>query len=483
MKKSKIISGVVGALVLAWAGGAWYTGSLAEKEYLHQIEVGNVKLQQAILGYPLQIEYKNISYDRGHFSSDVKDELIIRSNEKTWVIPFSEKIYHGPFPFNRVIKFNFMPTMLAAEGQLDKNETTQFLFDLTKNERPVTFSGVVSYALNTAGTIDILGGEYNDNEGALLSWAPIKLVFDLNKNSEGSSELLTDKISLNIAADRAQDRSPLVLSLNKLKLNADVKQTQWTSIFAGKTNFNLASFEIKTETEEGKPFTFGLNNLASTSVISAEDKFVNQKSDLSVESLNIEGKALGKLTYAIELNHFDGQSLNDLYALISELSGPNRAIAQTKVEQKIQLILLGLVSGQPQIKIAPLALSDKNGKIQLDLNLALKSSPKFASNVRSVLKQFNEFSVNIDVNKNTAAALLNVLTDDDEDMKQINLREKIEEFAVEGQQQGIVVNNADNMTLNLALDPEKVELKLNGNVIPEEKIQAVLFMLAMGVMN
>ena len=141
------------------------------------------------------------------------------------------------------------------------------------------------------------------------------------------------------------------------------------------------------------------------------------------------------------------------------------------------------MSGQPQIKIAPLALSDKNGKIQLDLNLALKSSPKFASNVRSVLKQFNEFSVNIDVNKNTAAALLNVLTDDDEDMKQINLREKIEEFAVEGQQQGIVVNNADNMTLNLALDPEKVELKLNGNVIPEEKIQAVLFMLAMGVMN
>ena len=41
-----------------------------------------------------------------------------------------------------------------------------------------------------------------------------------------------------------------------------------------------------------------------------------------------------------------------------------------------------------------------------------------------------------------------------------------------------MVNNDKNVTLNLVL--EKGELKLNGQVIPEEQVQGVLFMLIMG---
>ena len=40
-----------------------------------------------------------------------------------------------------------------------------------------------------------------------------------------------------------------------------------------------------------------------------------------------------------------------------------------------------------------------------------------------------------------------------------------------------MVNNDKNVTLNLVL--EKGELKLNGQVIPEEQVQGVLFMLMM----
>jgi len=41
-----------------------------------------------------------------------------------------------------------------------------------------------------------------------------------------------------------------------------------------------------------------------------------------------------------------------------------------------------------------------------------------------------------------------------------------------------VVNNDKNVTLTLVL--EKGELKLNDQVIPEEQVQGVLFMLMMG---
>ena len=59
------------------------------------------------------------------------------------------------------------------------------------------------------------------------------------------------------------------------------------------------------------------------------------------------------------------------------------------------------------------------------------------------------------------------------------IKEKIEEQAKQVAAQNIVVNNDKNVTLNLVL--EKGELKLNGQVIPEEQVQGVLFMLMMGM--
>ena len=57
------------------------------------------------------------------------------------------------------------------------------------------------------------------------------------------------------------------------------------------------------------------------------------------------------------------------------------------------------------------------------------------------------------------------------------IKEKIEEQAKQAAAQNIVVNNDKNVTLALVL--EKGELKLNGQVIPEEQVQGVLFMLIM----
>ena len=57
------------------------------------------------------------------------------------------------------------------------------------------------------------------------------------------------------------------------------------------------------------------------------------------------------------------------------------------------------------------------------------------------------------------------------------IKEKIEEQAKQAASQNMVVNNDKNVTLALVL--EKGELKLNGQVIPEEQVQGLLFMLIM----
>ena len=136
---------------------------------------------------------------------------------------------------------------------------------------------------------------------------------------------------------------------------------------------------------------------------------------------------------------------------------------------------MAIFNNQPQIKLNPVSISDNQGKVSLDLNVALAKDPKFDLMAGSLYKQFTDFSVNIHVDKATAEKIITQFAPEED---KALVKEKIEEQAKQAAAQNIVVNNDKNVTLNLVL--EKGELKLNGQVIPEEQVQGVLFMLIMG---
>ena len=136
---------------------------------------------------------------------------------------------------------------------------------------------------------------------------------------------------------------------------------------------------------------------------------------------------------------------------------------------------MAIFNNQPQIKLNPVSISDDQGKVSLDLNVALAKDPKFDLMAGSLYKQFTDFAVNIHVDKATAEKLMTQL---DPEADKALIKAQIEEQAKQAAAQNIVVNNDKNVTLNLLL--EKGELKLNGQVIPEEQVQGVLFMLMMG---
>ena len=98
MKKSKLAIGVIAVLGAAWIGGAWFTGQTAETEYKRQIEQANQKFKALGVSDSLNVEFKNKSFDRGLFSSQVEDEVVISlpQAQKQLTIPFSTKLYHGP---------------------------------------------------------------------------------------------------------------------------------------------------------------------------------------------------------------------------------------------------------------------------------------------------------------------------------------------------------------------------------------------------
>ena len=494
MKKSTVALGVIVALGIVGIGGAWFTGEKAQTEYLRQIELANQKFQSLGLPDSVNLVYKNKQFDRSFFTSQVEDEVVISlpKEGQVFTIPFSTKLYHGPFPLNQLEKFNFVPTMFSAQGVIGKNETTQPLFDLFKSDKPVQYQATTSYSLSTKGKVELAGGELTDPEspGTKVTWSNINMGFDINKDLAGKYDMTLNEVSATVLPEVMEEQDgedmpkSITMKMKGMKVEGSYNPTKWAYIYTGNSTSLIDSFEMATLYHAGKESTVVQKGFKAKSDISLDGDFVSAKSENTVDSIAIDGKDFGKLTYNVELNHIEANAIN---ALIEALFTVFESISDeenSSNEEMVSEILsswaenhgMAIFNNQPQIKLNPVSISDDQGKVSLDLNVALAKDPKFDLMAGSLYKQFTDFAVNIHVDK---AAVEKLMTQLDPEADKALIKAQIEEQAKQAAAQNIVVNNDKNVTLNLVL--EKGELKLNGQVIPEEQVQGVLFMLMMGM--
>lgn len=492
MKKSTVALGVIMALGAVGVGGAWFTGEKVQTEYLRQIELANKQAQALGSSDLFKVVYQNKQFERGFFTSQVEDEVVISlpKEGKVFTIPFSTKLYHGPFPLNQLEKFNFVPTMFSAQGVIGKNETTQPLFDLLKSDKPVQYQATTSYNLSTKGKVELAGGELTDPEspGTKVTWSNINMGFDVNKDLAGKYDMTLNEVSATVLPEVMEEQDgedmpkSITMKMKGMKVEGSYNPTKWAYIYTGKSTSLIDSFEMATLDHAGKESTVVEKGFKAKSDISLDGDFVSAKSENTVDSIAVDGKDFGKLTYNGELNHIEANAAN---ALIEALFTVFKSVSDDKnVKNEVVSEILsswvenhGMVifNNQPQIKLNPVSISDNQGKVSLDLNVALAKDPKFDLMAGSLYKQFTDFAVNIHVDKATAEKIMTQFAPEED---KALVKEKIEEQAKQAAAQNIVVNNDKNVTLTLVL--EKGELKLNGQLIPEEQVQGVLFMLIMG---
>ena len=495
MKKSVVALGVIVALGAVGVGGAWFTGEKAQTEYLRQIELANKQAQALGLSDSFKVVYQNKQFERGFFTSQVEDEVVISlpKEGKVFTIPLSTKLYHGPFPLNQLEKFNFVPTMFSAQGVIGKNETTQPLFDLLKSDKPVQYQASTSYSLATKGKVELAAGEVTDPNSPQnkLAWSNINIGFDVDKDLAGKYDLVSDEISFNsnfdnIEIEESKDvvmPKSVTMKMKGLKSETSFNPTKWAYIYTGKSVYSAESIEMANTNSLDDTVSIIYKGAKGTYDISLNGDFVNLKSESAVDSIVIDGKDFGKLTYNSELNHIEANAVNALiealitvFKSVSDDENVNQEMVSEILSSWAENHGMAIFNNQPQIKLNPISISNSQGKVSLDLNVALAKDPKFDLMAGSLYKQFTDFAVNIHVDKAAAEKLMTQL---DPEADKALIKAQIEEQAKQAAAQNIMVNNDKNVTLNLVL--EKGELKLNGQVIPEEQVQGVLFMLMMGM--
>ena len=492
MKKSTVALGVIVALGVVGVGGAWFTGEKAQTEYLRQIELANQKLQSLGLSDSVNLVYKNKQFDRSFFTSQVEDEVVISlpKEGQVFTIPLSTKLYHGPFPLNQLEKFNFVPTMFSAQGVIGKNETTQPLFDFLKSDKPVQYQASTSYSLATKGKVELAAGEMTDPHSPQnkISWSNINIGFDVDKDRAGKYDMTLDEVTADLGPSSADGDSQdatavksVKMKMKGMKLDASFNPTKWAYIYTGKGSSSTESFEMTSTDYAGKTTSIIEKGLKATSDISLDSDFVNFKNENALDSVIIDGKDLGKLTYNAEFNHIEANAVNALieavftvFKSVRDDKNVNDEVVSEILSSWVENHGMAIFNNQPQIKLNPVSISDNQGKVSLDLNVALAKDPKFDLMKGSLYKQFTDFAVHIHVDKATVEKIMTQFAPEED---KALIKEKIEEQAKQAAAQNIVVNNDKNVTLALVL--ENGELKLNGQVIPEEQVQGVLFMLIM----
>jgi len=379
-------------------------------------------------------------------------------------------------PLDRVAKLNFVPTIFSSQTLLGKNATTQAFFDITKSEKPLQLNVAMNYSLSGNAELKLAAGQYhNEQSKADFDWSNVVLNIDLDKNEPSNYTLSVDAFNSNDPNHAVSTASSI--KIKDLVVQGSLQSTKWPFIYSGNINSKIGYFEQNTESAEaGEKFSLIQKNSQANLTTQVEGDTVNIINKTNLDELHINGNNLGKVTYNVEFNHIDGNALQELLNILVAIGKADSDTPLSKaLVQKLQQAGMTIANNQPQIKFAPLSISDEKGKVALDLNIALVPNPKFDLMRSGLYKQFKDFSINFDVNKETAISLLSKFIP--ENQKQ-DLVYRMDELIAEDEANGIIVNTDKTVTLTLAL--ENNELKLNGKPIPEEQLKMVLFMLVMG---
>ena len=392
MKKSTLTLGVIAALGAAWVGGAWYTGKVAEEEFVRQVNLVNKDLQQSADSLGLDIRFDHVSFERGLFSSKTKYDILVAELEnpsKTWTLPFEGTLYHGPLPLNQLSHFNFMPSLFSSVDLMTKNETTAPWFEATKGKTPITVTTFVDYNQSGSSHVDLVPFEAVMEDGTLaVNGLDMKLGF----KRDGVNKL---DFALNKLQYSEPDKNASV-EFNDLKIDAEYQRIpEWAYLSTGKQFVSGGAVKITDTDTEGKVNNFGIKDWKMDFNTVRKEKFLDSVAKIVANGFTYNQSEFGDLNIDSAFNHIDGETFNQLMHIFTEAAKQKK---EDLSDEEIAAVKK-FFNTQPQFIFTP-TLTNKKGKLagNLDFSIANSDFENLLAEGKT-FNLFNHFIFKVDVNK------------------------------------------------------------------------------------
>ncbi len=483
MKKSTIALGVIASLAVAGTGGAWFTGKMVEEKFNEELAIFSqyLKNQGNFIGH---YEIENVRFERSFFSSDIGFDLVLKLNSeklsdeekaqvKNFNMPIQGKLYHGPFPLNRLSAFNFAPVMASLDLNAKVSEELKKYF--TDSEQPIKANISVSYAKSFDGQVSFSGGEVSE-ENTKVNWAPTVVNYQYD-GKELSYAL--PKLQMTLAEPKDKDLKEVLVEIEKVAGTMDTTFSSF-GMQLGKQTSSVGKLKGTFVDKEDQQQSFEMVDIKVDYQAEQQDQYLNMRSAMEFGDFKLANASFGKWNMDFSFNHIYAPAWGQVFEVFK---GKNLALFEDQVAlgQVFEDAGLQIIEHHPQFKLDNFSIQNKDGKMGLKANLNW-ASEDIESTLKNgkVLKLFKEFLVSADVDKpalvNLLATVMSLPANEDAAQAKTMSETLVNQWAAQLKQQNIIVDTDNNMKSTLVLDGG--QLKLNDTVIPEEMI--LLFLFGMG---
>jgi len=473
MKKSTLAASVIVALGAVWLGGAWYTGKVAEEEYVHQFELLNQNIQQSFSVKGLSVEFSQVAIERGLLSSKTRYDIVVKDPNKpesVFTLPFEGTLYHGPLPVNQLSQFNFTPTMFASVDKLTKNDTTSPWFEIAKGKAPLTVTTSMNYQRQGNAKMDFAPFEVSVEKG---KWqvGDVNLSVDFAQKGIQQAHLALSRATYQEAETKTQ------VQFNNIKAMAEYQPIEeWDLLSTGQQWIAAGETNIEETDEQGKTNLLTVKNWKIDLNTVRKEAFLDLAMNLKLDGTQLNQIHFGDLNLNTAFNHLDGETLNQvLHAKFAQTEDAPLTDAEIALLRKF-------FDKQPQFAFHPM-LTTQAGKLAADIDVAVATSDLATLSRGKIFSLFHHFIFKVNADK---AALVEVASAAEQISEKVEKTQadrtaemKVNDSLKNPIQQGILVDEGKHIKLELVL--ENGELKLNGKVIPEEQVVSILFLAAMSM--
>jgi len=369
IKKLVAATAFVATGIVAYCGASLWSGFRIQSQSYAAVDAINIHLART---WSDQVRLTARDYQRGIFSSEASYLLRLPSPkdadaaQKREVL-FINRITHGPFPLKNLFSGEFGAVGALIETISAPTPWTEELFN-TSTQQPLV-SGQTRVATNGVATLDWSAAPFELSQDALrVKFGGAALNAEIGPRFKSRSGTLALE-SLNMT----NGQTTLDLNMVKMRQEAHLNSAGLPLGIHSREISRLSWASVNAPTIEFEKFKF-------RSVLNSTDGEVSGSSEINIGALGIAQNKLGGLKLALTFDHLSDRSLTPLLELY------NRALTHLMINilapeplstaeiKKIWSHVQGLLKGNPNIRIEPLAWETPAGKSQLTLNTALSAA-------------------------------------------------------------------------------------------------------------